>query len=157
MSPTPSVRPGPQESSLRRPLGGSFRALRPAFFLAFALFIVLDASVFAYSRPGRTERISEAPDGATGNSFGGARVALSGDGRYVTFESYDSNLVADDTNNASDIFVRDRVTGSMERVSLASEGTQANGGSSSPTISPDGRYVGFGSGASWPRTATWSS
>ena len=52
-----------------------------------------------------------------------------------------------DTNNNLDVFVHDRVTGSTERVSVASDGSQANGGSNVPAISADGRYVAFGSGA----------
>src|SRR5207244_361201 len=67
--------------------------------------------------------------------------AISGDGRYVTFASAASNLVAGDTNGAADVFVVDRSTGAVSRPSVSSTGTQANGGSLSPAISGDGRDV----------------
>ena len=48
-----------------------------------------------------------------------------------------------DTNNASDVFVHDRNTGTTTRVSVDSAGTQANGASDSPALSADGRFVAF--------------
>ncbi len=104
-----------------------------------------------------TVRVSVASDGtqANGNSFGNANgAAVSADGRFVAFQSDASNLVADDTNAASDIFVRDTCLGatgctpSTVRVSVASDGTQTGGGGSRFSISPDGRFVAFESGAS---------
>ena len=75
------------------------------------------------------------------------RPSISADGRYVAFESDASNLVSGDTNYHPDIFVHDRQTGQTTRVSVASDGTQANGHSFDPSISADGRYVAFGSEA----------
>src|SRR5262249_48820830 len=72
-------------------------------------------------------------------------VAISADGRYVAFGSVASNLVPGDTNGSQDIFVRDRSTGTTSRVSLASDGTQADGHGLSTAISADGRWVAFGS------------
>ncbi len=70
--------------------------------------------------------------------------SVSADGRYVAFASTATNLVPGDTNNLSDIFVKDRQTGAIERVSVKSDGTQAtSGGSFNPSISADGRYVVF--------------
>ncbi len=68
---------------------------------------------------------------------------LSADGRYVVFESYGSNLVPGDSNNASDVFVRDRLTGWVSRVSVDSSGVQSQGSSVAPAISDDGRYIAF--------------
>jgi cold shock CspA family protein len=81
---------------------------------------------------------------------------ISGTGRYVVFYSYADNLVAGDTNFASDIFVRDRDTndngtfdepgeGTTVRVSVASDGSESNffGDSYYATISADGRFVAF--------------
>jgi Tol biopolymer transport system component len=73
--------------------------------------------------------------------------AISGDSRFVAFVSNATNLVAGDSNNVADIFVHDRQTGATTRVSVNSSGGQANGGSSDPVISPDGRYVAFVSNA----------
>jgi hypothetical protein len=76
-------------------------------------------------------------------------MALSGNGRYLAFTSSNSDLVPNDTNNCADTFVRDLVTGTTERVSVASDGSQqvASGfrqcSSYVPYISSDGRYVGF--------------
>src|SRR5262249_13825695 len=74
--------------------------------------------------------------------------AISSDGRYVAFQSDASNLVAGDTNGVTDVFVRDRLTGTTERMSVDSAGVQGNGVSSVPSISADGRYVAFLSDAS---------
>jgi hypothetical protein len=91
-----------------------------------------------------TTRVSVASDGsqADSNSY---TSAISGDGRYIAFDSDASNLVASDTNNTRDIFVRDVVNATTERVSVASDGTQANNFSQTPAISADGRFVVFGS------------
>jgi len=75
-------------------------------------------------------------------------VQLSGDGRFVVFASSASGFVAGDTNAAVDIFVQDRRNLSIRRVSISSEGAQANGSSSDPSISSDGSTVAFRSVAS---------
>jgi len=88
---------------------------------------------------------------ADGNSIS---PSISADGRYVTFVSSATNLVVSDTNAASDVFVRDTCAGAAsgctpatQRASVASDGTQANGESTSASISSDGRYVTFRSSA----------
>jgi len=96
---------------------------------------------------GTTERVSVASGGAQGNSAS-AGSSISADGRFVAFYSIASNLVAGDTNGTWDIFVRDRSSGTTERVSVATGGAQGNLASGSPSISADGRFVAFGSGAS---------
>jgi Tol biopolymer transport system component len=99
--------------------------------------------VFVHDRlTGQTTRVSVASDGTQGN--GESRYpSISADGRYVAFMSYASNLVPGDTNGVMDVFVHDRLTGQTTRVSVASDGTQGNGDSVSPSISADGRYVAF--------------
>ena len=102
--------------------------------------------IFLHDRvTGTTERISESAAGvqAAGESFS---VRLSGDGRHVAFGSSAPNLVAGDTNSNADVFVRDRSTGALERVSVTAGGTQAAGSSGHPLISADGRFVAFESG-----------
>ena len=76
----------------------------------------------------------------------GVDPSISADGRFVAFRSFASNLVPGDTNNAQDIFVRNLLTNTTTRVSVDSAGNQANGGSSDPSISADGRFVAFISG-----------
>lgn len=91
---------------------------------------------------GTTQRINVSSEGAVGD--GSSRSpSISSDGRYVAFYSSAGNLVPDDTNGDYDIFVHDRQTGTTERVSVASDGTEGNGNSYSPSISSDGRYVTF--------------
>jgi hypothetical protein len=68
---------------------------------------------------------------------------ISGDGRFVVFISYASNLVPGDSNGSPDVFVRDRQAGTTRRVSVSSSGAQANGSSLWPRISADGRFVAF--------------
>jgi Tol biopolymer transport system component len=97
---------------------------------------------------GTTIRVSvdSAESQATGgNSF---EPQISGDGRYVVFESNATNLIIGDTNGSSDIFVRDLVNGTTVRASVDSTGLQGNGGSNHASISSDGRYVVFQSDAS---------
>jgi Tol biopolymer transport system component len=94
-----------------------------------------------------TRRVSVGPGGqqANGRSFEGA---ISAHGRFVTFLSDASNLVAGDTNGTSDVFVRDRVAQVTRRVSVGPGGQQANESSFDTVISAHGRFVAFASDAS---------
>jgi Tol biopolymer transport system component len=96
---------------------------------------------------GMTERVSVTSRGDQSNGDSGF-VTLSNSGRYVAFYSTASNLVARDTNDVPDVFVHDRATGTTRRVSVTSDGRQANGLSFDPNISGNGRYVAFISEAS---------
>ena len=85
---------------------------------------------------------------AGGESAGASsEPAVSGDGRVVAFVSSASDLVAGDGNGVADVFVRDRVAGTTERVSLPSTGGESTGASSEPAVSGDGRFVAFVSSA----------
>lgn len=95
---------------------------------------------------GRTTRVSVASDGAPANDESGLPF-ISGNGRYVAFSSDASNLVAGDTNGVSDVFVKDQVTGTVERVSVSTTGEQANGDTWVASITGDGRLVSFTSRA----------
>src|SRR5207249_304351 len=75
-------------------------------------------------------------------------VSISSDGRYIAFDSFSSNLVSGDTNDANDVFVYDRQTCQTTRVSVATGGGQSNGGAFNPSISGDGRFIAFQSEAS---------
>ncbi|MGW3246238.1 S8 family serine peptidase [Streptomyces sp. NPDC001070] len=97
-------------------------------------------------RTGETERVSVASDGTQADGFS-LTPTLSADGRWVGFNSGATNLVPVDTNQQTDSFVHDRETGATERVSVASDGTQADGLSSAPSLSADGRYAVFNSDA----------
>jgi Tol biopolymer transport system component len=103
--------------------------------------------VFVHDRDtGATERVSVSSGGVGGNWIS-RRPVISADGFHVVFDSSSTNLVPDDTNGGSDVFVRDRQAGQTTRVSVDSGGNQSDGGASA-AISADGRYVVFASGAS---------
>jgi Tol biopolymer transport system component len=80
--------------------------------------------------------------GKTGNNYS-QYPTLTADGRYVAFESLASDLVANDHNACSDVFVYDASTGALARVSVTSNGAEANSPSHTASISADGRYVVF--------------
>ncbi|OGT31992.1 MAG: hypothetical protein A2W28_11800, partial [Gammaproteobacteria bacterium RBG_16_51_14] len=105
--------------------------------------------IFVHDREtaGVTTRVSVASNGTEADSAS-ILPTLSADGRYVAFTSFASNLDPGDTNGMFDIFVHDRVTVETTRVSVASNGTEADFDSFSPTLSADGRYVTFESWAS---------
>ncbi|MEO3807700.1 S8 family serine peptidase [Sphaerisporangium sp. B11E5] len=106
-----------------------------------------DLDVFATDlRTGETERVSVASDGTQSDSFSLVPM-VSADGRFVGFNSGATNLVPGDTNDQSDTFVHDRLTGKTERISVAPDGTQADGLSSQASFSADGRFAVFNSDA----------
>jgi hypothetical protein len=100
--------------------------------------------IFVHQRAtATTTRVSVGAAGTQANSDS-LFPALSADGRYVAFDSAASNLVAGDTNGWDDIFVRDRQSGTTQRISVANDGAQSIGGTSArPAISADGRFVAF--------------
>ena len=109
--------------------------------------------VFVYDRmTGTIERVSIADNGDEGD-YDSTDPSISADGRYVAFQSEATNLVPNDTNGQNDrsfgrdIFVYDRTARTMERVSLTDTGGESNQASETPSISGDGRYVAFASGA----------
>src|SRR5919201_3693062 len=73
---------------------------------------------------------------------------VTADGRRVAFASFAPNLVADDNDGATDVFVRDLASGITLRASVAMDGGDPNGASQLPAISPDGSDVAFASKAS---------
>ncbi len=75
-------------------------------------------------------------------------ASVSDNGRFVAFASNLENLVPNDTNGLADIFVKDLQNGRIARVSIDERGEQAFGGSSeNPSISGDGHFVAYVSGA----------
>ncbi len=69
--------------------------------------------------------------------------SLAADGRFLAFSSWWPELVDGDTNDAFDAFVLDRKNSTIERVSVNAQGQQANGLSTSPDMSADGRWISF--------------
>jgi Tol biopolymer transport system component len=107
-----------------------------------------NADVFVHDRQtATTTRASVASSGGQGVGGHSRAPSLSADGRFVAFESRALSLVPGDTNAESDIFVRDRQSGTTERVSVATGGAEGAGPSREPSISADGRFVAFTSTA----------
>jgi len=94
------------------------------------------------NQTGTTELISRTTGGLAGNNLS-SQPDVSGDGRYVAYWSFASDLIPVDTNAVSDVFVYDRQTGFTERVSIDSNENQLLGSSLGGSISADGRYVAF--------------
>jgi hypothetical protein len=93
--------------------------------------------------PISTSRVSLTDGDAQSLVQGRDQAAISGNGRYVAFRSRAADLVADDTNGLTDIFLRDRQLQSTEIISVASNEFPSDGNSTHPTVSDDGRYVTF--------------
>jgi WD40 repeat protein/quinohemoprotein amine dehydrogenase alpha subunit-like protein len=91
-------------------------------------------------------QVTRDANGNDGNAQS-SRPRLDNDGGYMTFQSDANNLVAGDTNGVTDVFKVDTMTGHLERPSVASDGTQANGPSRNPGIDCCGGYIVFESDA----------
>jgi Tol biopolymer transport system component len=103
--------------------------------------------IFVFDRQsGMTTRVSVNSVGEQGNGTS-SFPKISGDGRFAIFNSYANNLVANDTNLVSDVFVHDLQTAVTERVSVSSQGTEGSWHSTRSGISSDGRFVAFESSA----------
>jgi len=97
---------------------------------------------------GAARRISRPTETAAAHADGNSgrlHVAASADGRYVVFDSRASNLVVGDNNGVSDVFLRDRLLGTTERISLEPNGGERTCPSEYASITPDGRYVVYDS------------
>ena len=128
-----------------KPLVPAHRNARPRLVrssIALAVSLALAGPLQA-----QTERVSVSSSGEQANEWS-ERPKISADGRFVAFASDASNLVPGDTNDATDVFVHDRETGTTERVSISSTGLEGDSDSLQPSISADGRFVAFASDAS---------
>lgn len=127
--------------------GASVAAL--ATFMGLCLAVPTTISASAAGLPAtdrsRTVRVSVASNGRQASGYSNF-AAMSANGRYVAFATA-SALAKNDTNNHVDIYVRDRWAGWTRLVSVSSNGALSDGDSSQASISADGRYVAFASGA----------
>jgi hypothetical protein len=94
-----------------------------------------------------TELISVSSSGEQAN-WHSQTARVSADGRFVFFQSDASNLAPADTDDGSDVFVRDRLAGTTELVSISSSGEKGNDLSYLDSITPDGQFVVFSTAAS---------
>ena len=104
--------------------------------------------IYVYDKAtGKIDLVSQNGTNVKGNG-NSSFPTISADGRYVAFKSESTNLIANDTDTISDIYVFDRKMSKIELVSVSSDGIKANHGSHGPMISADGNYVAFHSNAS---------
>ena len=103
----------------------------------------LCSQVFLRDRAGNTTTLVSVNLNGFGGNGNSAYGGMSPDGRYVVFTSDASDLVAGDTNGYSDVFVRDMAAGTTVLASVSTGGSEGNGASSHPVMTPDGRYVAF--------------
>ena len=121
---------------------------RYAAFISFASNLVPNDTnnkedTFVHDlKTGKTTRVNVSSRGEQGNGFGGF-PSISADGRVVAFCSKSSNLVADDTNNANDIFVHDLFSGQTERVSVSKKDTAAVTKEAKSALEPTEVYFRF--------------
>lgn len=109
----------------------------------------LKLNVFLRDRTNRTTTLVSVNLSGLGGGNGGSLPSdISADGRYAAFESSASDLVPGDTNNVTDVFVRDLTNNTTFLVSADSDGNVGNGASRSAEMTADGRYVAFVSAAS---------
>ncbi len=105
--------------------------------------------IFVYDRDAATDPLRRISVASDGTEAGGPSEAprISRDGRYVVFESAADNLVSNDNNGQKDVFLYDLETDEIELVSVAAGGSSGSGSSQHASVSGDGRYVAFSSGA----------
>ncbi|MEL6505487.1 MAG: calcium-binding protein [Pseudomonadota bacterium] len=105
--------------------------------------VVGTADLFLYDAlTGTTTLISKNSDGIFGNGTSKGQ-SISADGRYITYDSAATNLVTDDTNNANDVFLFDRVTGTTTLVSKGPDGAVGTGPSDNASISANGKFIAY--------------
>ncbi len=98
---------------------------------------------------GKTILVSLNSAGTGSGNGPSVAASISANGRFVAFESLASDLVANDANNVSDIFLRDLMAGTTTLVSVSTNGVSTgNQASSWPVLTPDARFILFESRAS---------
>ncbi|MFN2203884.1 MAG: peptidoglycan DD-metalloendopeptidase family protein [Caldilineaceae bacterium] len=105
------------------------------------------SQVYLHDLESRATTMISAVGGAAGDADS-VTPAISGDGQTIVFASHATNLTENDSNAFSDIFVYDVPSSTLQQISMTPGGDATNGDSFAPTISLDGRYVGFASRAS---------
>ena len=94
------------------------------------------------------EAVSTTSGGLAYADRGASNPDISGDGRYVVFSSAATNLAVGGNSDYQDVFLKDRVTGGVTRISTSTSGGDGNGDSQYAKVSADGRFVVFQSFAS---------
>jgi hypothetical protein len=122
-----------------------FQVRRSILIASLAGLVTVSRAVDATAQS--IELVSVSSGGAVAD-FGidDSSISISDDGNRIAFASLSDNLVANDTSDI-DVFVRDRRAGTTVRVSVRTNGVQANNNCENPRISADGNVVVFDSEA----------
>ncbi len=113
---------------------------------AVLFFFLIAVGAVTKADAGNTHRVSVTSAGGQVEGVSDY-PSISFDGQIVAFQSSATGLVPGDSNGNEDIFVHDLLTGATSRVSVASDGSQADTGSRDPAVSGNGRYVAFATDA----------
>lgn len=106
-------------------------------------------NVYVYDRETKTVKLASLSYEGYAANGGSGQPTISGNGRFVAFGSWASNLIEDDHDDIYDVFLRDMIAETTARISISYiAGKEANGNSSRPRISDDGAFVTFQSKAS---------
>jgi hypothetical protein len=133
------------------------RLRRLAMWVSVLVMVsAIEVMMAALASAQHNTRVSVAADGAQANGDSGPAAAITPDGRFVAFASTASNLVTGDTNGSVDVFVKDRQTGAIVRVSVASDGTERTGdsGVEGVDLTDDGNRIVFTSRAAFVASDT---
>jgi Tol biopolymer transport system component len=104
--------------------------------------------VYRYDRQTGDMIVVSVPNGGGEANDHSAFADISADGRFVVFRSTATNLTADpDVGVDNDVFIRDIDAGTTTKISIAHDGSEANGTSDYAQISDDGNLVIFRTGA----------
>ena len=95
-----------------------------------------------HRQTGTTTLVSVPTGGSPQGNVGSVEPDISGDGRFVVFLSFATNLVPGGTSGNGDVFVHDRQTNTTTQISVSTIGVQGNDFSCNPAISQDGRICG---------------
>jgi Tol biopolymer transport system component/pimeloyl-ACP methyl ester carboxylesterase len=90
-----------------------------------------------------TTTLASVNDAGEQTEVAAGNPGMSANGRFVAFSTFASNLVAGDTNNRPDVFVRDLESGQTTRISVATDGSESDAASGAPDVSADGRFIAF--------------
>ena len=145
-----SLGPGYQQATLAEAVGIGRSISRDGRFVCFSSSpylagwnLSITAGIMRDRLTGTSECVTVDNAGVPKDSIISSGLDLSRDARFVAFCSVVSDVVPGDTNGVTDVFLRDRIAQTTERVSISSSGVQANAQCGNPSITDDGRFVAF--------------
>jgi Tol biopolymer transport system component len=124
---------------------------RHVAFVSFSRLLPADTNnledIYVLDRWSRRLTLETLASGGRAADGSALHPHLSADGRYVVFDSLATDMTEGDRSDCVDVFVRDRLLGTIARISVGLNREDANGRSGSPTVGDDGQVVAFESHA----------